>query len=207
MISIKACKTKLLESLEKRFSNSGFRKSAGVFYKKTDFGMYSFHICFIDVGISVDVTADVGIRFDDLENLIHENVENSWLTEKEKKQTFSIGSEFGRLIFGNQKRYEINNEQEIEGAADLIMEDFKTVGEHYLNKYSDLSIVFETLLKRDRSAELLNAFPNRRAMNLIGIGLILGKENLCAIADEIKKDLRDEDEVKTFELFVSRVLT
>lgn len=58
------------------------------------------------------MTTDVAIRFDKLENLINEN--NKFLSEREKKATFSIGAELGNIREGRQKRWTVSGEGDIE---------------------------------------------------------------------------------------------
>ena len=71
------------------------------FCEKFDKGKISMHLAFIDHPEDFHVTVDVGIRFDELENM-----KNQWdegLTIKEKKETYTIGVELGNLVHREQK--------------------------------------------------------------------------------------------------------
>src|SRR5687767_15603049 len=75
------------------------RISHQAFYKKTTFGKYSFHLTFIPHATDIDVTADVAIRFDALENLFQGTSRAGSRTN-----TFTFGANLGHIRGNGQIR-------------------------------------------------------------------------------------------------------
>ena len=87
----KELKLKLLQDLGEELKEDGYktRITQQSFVKKFDKGKISMHLAFIDHPEDFHVTVDVGIRFDELENM-----KNQWdegLTIKEKRKPIRLG--------------------------------------------------------------------------------------------------------------------
>ena len=108
------------------------------FTRKTLFGRQTFHVSFIRHAHDCDVTGDVAIRIDDLEDLLNEW--NATLSKAEQKQTHSMGAELGNLSEGRQRRWTLASEDDIPEVVSSVMALFESVGLPYLEKYSDLDI-------------------------------------------------------------------
>lgn len=172
----------------------GFQKRIfGQSLRKPFEGGYAVvHLTFINHEDDFDITVDVGIRFDQLENLIHEN--NNLITEKEKAQTCTIGVEIGNLTIGEQKRWTVKDENDIEFVSQDIFRSIKGVVIPYINKYSNIENVFHLCLKDDQEASLNAPIAYVRAMHAVGLAKLLNKTEL--LEDVIQQKMKYLQEKK-----------
>ncbi|HTG14334.1 MAG TPA: hypothetical protein VK747_03605 [Blastocatellia bacterium] len=152
------------------------------FYKKTPLGRQAFSLPFIrHAPTDVDVTAEVAIRFDDVEDLVNEH--KSLLTEAQKRNTYTLGAELGNISEGRQKRWSLASRDAIDNVARSIMEAFAAIGRPYLEKYSAMESALEALSQDDKTAQLHSPFHDERAMRAIAIAFVLGdRERFLSIA-------------------------
>lgn len=174
---IKALEEQLLYELSFGLAKHGFKRKARdqSFYKPTAFGRVAFHISFVKHKYDFDVTADVAIRVDELEDLINEF--NDRLTKAEKRQTFTIGAELGNIADGREKRWTVTNASDILEVAASILSAFETVGLPYLEKYSSLEAILEVLSKNDRLGWLHSPIHGARCERAVGLAFLLGKND------------------------------
>ena len=93
---------------------------------------------FIKHAHECDVTADVAIRVDALEDLLNEW--NATLSKAERKQTHSMGAELGNISEGRQRRWTLATEDDIPEAVSSVMELFESVGLPYREETRVLSL-------------------------------------------------------------------
>ncbi|WP_051530076.1 hypothetical protein [Anoxybacteroides tepidamans] len=151
---------------------------------------------FINHEDDFDITLHVGIRFDQLENLIHEN--NNLIIKKEKAPTCTIGVEIGNLTIGEQKRWTVKDENDIEFVSQDIFRSIKEVVIPYINKYSNIENVFHLCLKDDQEASLNAPIDYVRAMHAVGLAKLLNKTEL--LEDVIQQKMKYLQEKKDFGL-------
>ncbi|HGP3676453.1 MULTISPECIES: DUF4304 domain-containing protein [Bacillus cereus group] len=202
----KELKLKLLQGLGEALKENGYktRITQQSFVKKFDKGKISIHLAFINHLEDFDVMVDVGIRFDELENM-----KNQWddgLTIREKKETYTIGVELGNLVYREQKRWRVEKEEDI---LPVTMDILKAVKEYfipYIDKYVDIENVFDLCVRDDDEASLLGTtFEGYRAQNAIGLALLLNKEEMLEQIIEKKKGYlkkRDKFQLELFENFL-----
>ncbi len=195
-MNIKEVEKELLKKMAQRIGEHEFdtKPRGQSFYKSTPWGRIVLHLSFIEHGdIDFDVTVDVAIRFDDLENLVNEH--DKFLTKAERNNTFSLGVELGNISEGKQKRWTVNNSSNLEHIAESIMDTFVTVGIPYLEQYSNLENAFEALSNDDRSAWLHQPLHAARAKRAIGIAFLLNKQEkfmkLAKDKSEFLSNIRD----------------
>ena len=157
------------------------------------FGRHAFHLSFIKHKADFDVTVDVAVRLDELENLLNEHRGN--LSEAQKKNTFTLGAELGNISEGRQKRWTVASLDDIKPAAKSIMDAFVAIGVPYLEKYSDVESVLETLSGDDRAAWLHAPIHDDRAKSAIALAFLLGDRErfsqLAAAKTEFLKSRND----------------
>jgi hypothetical protein len=183
MSQIKELERSLLNKLAERVEQHGFdkRPRGQSFYKKMPFGRLAFHLSFIEHSADVDVTADVAIRFDRLEELINEH--NGFLTDTQKRKTFSLGAELGNISGIGQRRWTLASLDDVESVANSIMDAFTNIGVPYLEKYSDMETAFKVLSGDDKAAWLHVPFHDARATRAIGLAFLLGnREEFSEVA-------------------------
>ncbi len=172
---IKQWEKALLNKLSEQVEAYGFDKKVRgqSFHKQTSFGRLALHVAFIEHDdTDFDVTADVAVRFDELEDLLNEY--ESHLSEAEKKRTFSIGAELGNISEGRQKRWTVADSADIEAVSRSIIDAFSRIGMPYLEKYSDSNTALDALSSDDRAAWLHAPIHDNRAKSALGFAFLLG---------------------------------
>lgn len=124
------------------------------FLKKTAFGHFAFHLAFVDRGFHIGVVADVALRHDDLENLVFENT-SGFIVPAGRRNTSSIGAELGRIRSSGHKEWPVYKISEIDRTAEVIVQEFLSVGMPYLEKYSDKEILFRTVRAEWAGCEII----------------------------------------------------
>ena len=197
---IKDLQKSLLNEISKRIVKYGFdgKPKGQSFYKPIASGCQSFTPSFINHKTDVDVTGNVAVRFDALEDLINEY--RPYLTKAQKKYTASLGVELGNLGEGAQKRWVLADLDDAGEVAEEILDYFAKVGLPYLEKYSDMEAALDALSANDRGW-LYSPFPDERAKRAIGLAFLLGnKERFFEIAAAKTEFLtsRNEQGLDTF---------
>jgi hypothetical protein len=175
MASVKDLQDGFLAALARRIAEHGFesRPRDQAFVRKTSFGQQTFHVSFIKHAHDSDVTADVAIRIDALEDLLNES--NEALPKSERRKTHSIGAELGNISEGQQRRWTLASEDDIPEAVSSTMALFESVGLPYLEKYSNLELTLTALSGDDRASWLHAPFHDLRAKRAIGLAFVLGR--------------------------------
>ena len=181
----------LMERLGSRIEHLGFIRNVRSrrFQKKVPLGKYSLHVTFIPHRDDLDLTADVGIRFDSLQSLVHEVHEHyraPFFPEREKKNTFSFGAGLGHIDGGGQLRWTVATEADVDAVAAQLAEEFKRVGLPYFDRHADPCRVLDVLISGGREAEILNSIPDKLAMNAVALAHICGRvDRLEYVADRM----------------------
>ncbi len=109
----------LLSQLAKGLEPQGFRRREQSFVARMPGGSHIFHVSLINHTQDFNVTADVAVRHDALQDLVHES--NSLLSKKEKQQTASVGAELGNIAEGRQKRWIVAGPEDAEEVCSSIL--------------------------------------------------------------------------------------
>jgi hypothetical protein len=128
------------------------------------------HLSFIEHEHDVDVTADVAVRFDAVEELVHRS--NKLLTKKEKAATFTLGAELGNLESGEPHRVSLAADSDVEQAAEHLVSKIETVGLPYLEQYSQPESAYNLLARDDRDVWVhspIHAERAKRACALLAV--------------------------------------
>lgn len=190
-------KLALMEHLHTRLSVFGYRKNTSRrhFWKPFELGKVAIHLSFINHYDDFDITVNVGIRFDELEEM--KNLHNTLLSAKERKQTFSIGAELGNVSEGKPKRWTINSESDIELIANNIYKTIEKVAFPYIEQFSNLENAFEGCLNDGKESWLITALDSKRAMNAVGLAKILNKtDQINEIIQYKSKFLEDRNDFR-----------
>ena len=175
MTEIRELETALLTKLADQVGKHGFdtKPKGQSFYKKTPLGRSAFHVTFIRHRSDIDVTADVAVRFDELEDLLNQYRDN--LSKAEKKNTFSLGAELGNISEGCQKRWTVASLDDVQPAAEAVLSALTSIGIPYLERYSDMNTALEVLSRDDEEAQLHSPIHGQRACRAIGLAFLLGR--------------------------------
>ena len=201
-MSIKELQKNLLLSVGERLTTFGFGKKVKQqsFYRAIEGGWACVHLSFIKHADDFDVTVDVAIRFNEVEDLV--NSKNNLLTQKEKEGTSTLGVELGNLSIGEQKRWNISSEGQISLVANSVLEYFEKFGHPYLLKYSSMDSAHDLLSSDEKEVWKHCPFHATRAKKAIAIAQLLG---MTDIQDQISTRKKFLQEMKDFGLsdFVS----
>ncbi|MCS0320534.1 hypothetical protein [Vibrio diabolicus] len=196
-MSIKSIQKKLLADLGEKLSVFGFnmKPKKQSYYRPTNNGWDCVHISFIDHDSDFDVTLDIAIRFNDVENLVNSN--NEMLTSKEKSETSTLGVEIGNLSMNERLRWKVSSQEQLPTVIDSILKEYKTSGEEYFSKYSSLESVHKLLSSDEKIVWKHCPFHATRAKKAIAIAYLLGQSD---IKDQINHKKQFLEDIKDFGL-------
>ncbi|MFC5530169.1 hypothetical protein [Cohnella yongneupensis] len=205
----KIIKKDFLQRLTEKLSQIGFEKKLNgqTIWKLLSNGKAAAHISFIDHSNDFDLVLNFAVRIDAIEDL--KNEVNEYLSAKEKKQTATLGVEYGNLIEGEQQRWTISRHEDIEVVCSEISEIVLKIGIQYFETYSNLETVFSLCRVEDTSSRLHAPIRYTRAMNAVGAAYLLQKPNLQKIINDIYEAyLRNEDDLglEMFERFTKKII-
>jgi hypothetical protein len=178
MTRLKALQEQLLSQLATKLNAKGFKRKEQSFYKDIPGGKQIFHIAFIKHLRDFDLTADVAVRHDALEELVNEF--NSTLSKKEKSQTASVGAELGNISMGKPLRWTVSSEADIPEVCESILAVFESVGLPYLQRFSSLAEVLSALSFDEQEAWLQSPIDHIRAKRAIGAAFLLDRKDTFA---------------------------
>jgi hypothetical protein len=209
MASLKDLQDQLLAAVAPGLAARGFPRwaSGQSFSRITPFGRQTFHLGFIKHASDVDVTADVAIRIDALEDLLNEW--NGTLSTAERKRTHSLGAELGNIAEGRQHRWALASDQDVPTTAASVIARFEAVGLPYIQRYSDLDHALEALSGDDRAAWLHAPVHDVRASRAVGLAFVLGQldrlDGLVAAKTRFLHE-RSDPGLPRFQAFANEIL-
>jgi hypothetical protein len=142
------------------------------FLRKMPFGRWAFHIAFIPHTDDVDLTADVALRFDAVEDLV--NADDPALSKRARRETFTMGAELGNLAGTGQMRWTLLDQETVPAVAQSTFGSFEAIGVPYLNRYSDLYAALEALSHNDATGRLHQPFDLDRCKSATALAFVLG---------------------------------
>jgi hypothetical protein len=199
---------KLLREISTQMPRYGFgSRAVGQSFRRAEpFGVSSFHLSFIPHMTDFDVTADVALRIEAVEELLNQN--NNRLSAKEKKQTFTVGAELGNIADGNQRRWTVSNVHHVPLVASGITQTFEATGLPYLQRMSNLENLLYVLSTHDRDAWLSSPIHERRCKTIIALAQTLKKTaSMPALSAQCNSYLRDRNDpgLDSFREFAQRL--
>jgi hypothetical protein len=135
------------------------------FRKPRSFGWAAIHLALIrHPPTDFDVVVNVAIRFDAIEELTGST--HPLIKSSDRKKAATIGCELGNLLGVGQKRWTIASEGDLEPVAAQIMECCESSIFPFIEKYSDLGTVLETLNAGGETASLISPLEGKRNRTL-----------------------------------------
>lgn len=174
--------------------------------KKCPFGHATFHLTFINHSLDFDVTVDVGIRFDGVEDLV--NKEKPFLTKAEKALTCTLGCELGTYRDGGQKRWTVASEDDVPVVANAIVGTLEETGLAYITRFSSLERALEVLSGDGPNSWLHAPFHDARAKRAVSLALqVRGRESARQLASVKSTFLEEIDDpgLAAFQTFVNKL--
>jgi len=181
MASMKKLTQMLLQQVGWQVEHLGFKiiPASQSFQREFPDGAQSLHLAFIRHKSDFDVTADIAIRL----NVLQEALSEGSPKPSEVRDAFSFGAELGNICEGRQKRWTVTSEADIPPVSRQILQTFMDVGLPYLERFSDKQTALNALSGDNKEAWLHMPLHNHRANLAIGLAYLLGnKEEFQRIA-------------------------
>jgi hypothetical protein len=207
----KELKKALLNDLLVNLTQIGFDKkiSGQTFWKKIDYGKVGVHLSFINHYDDFDITLNFCIRADVAEDLL--NQINEYMKPKDRKDTATLGVEFGNLTMGKQKRWTIVTEDDLNFVVKDIYEKVVNEGNEFFNRFPNLESIFQLSIKEDSPSSLFIPINYVRAIYAVALAKKLGDPNLGEIVinkENFLKQKNDEfglDKLKEFLVILKNI--
>ena len=135
-------------------------------------GKWEFHISFIAHKTDFDLTADVAVRVNAIEDLVNEY--DTRLTTAEKRKSMTLGSELGNISKGVPRRWTLSSAEDIPAVCDGVIEAFQRIGLPFLQKHSDTAAAYRVLVSSRQADLLLAPVLGPRYMRAVASAYILG---------------------------------
>jgi hypothetical protein len=195
MTNLRELQKQLLFEVGTRLKAHGFDEKvrAQSYWMKIPHGRVAFHLSFIEHKSDFDVTADIGIRFDEVEELVNENKVS--LSKKLRADTYTLGAELGNIIEGRQRRWTVYQEDDIPVVAASIVLAFEMAGNGYIEKWASPEAALEILSRDDKDSWLHSPFHAARAERAVALAFVLNRfTELPEIVTRKEKFLRDRND-------------
>jgi hypothetical protein len=173
--SIKEMQQRFFEALRPGMEAHGFSPVPidQAFHKPVSGGRWVLHISFIPHEGEFDLTADVAIRIDAVEDLVLRD--NTAMLAKDKKRTATIGAELGNIADGRQRRWTVGSSTDIDLSAASVLKEFEAFGLPYLQRYSNLQTMLAAITSDDRSSWLHSPIHDARLKRALAVAVVLGQ--------------------------------
>lgn len=166
------------------------------FERKMEGGRSAVFLAFIKHSTDFDVTTRVAVRFDAVEELV--NRWDTWISSKEKRNTYTLGVELGNLERGSPFRFSVSSGADVPVVADGIVERVRTLGLPYLERYSRLEDAYDLLSRDDPDVWIHSPFHGARAMRACALLAVMGREEELQVVGKRKlAALRAADDLQT----------
>lgn len=175
--TLRVLERELLDEVGKRLARFGFsvRPKGQSFHRYFKDGRVVVHLAFIEHANDFDVTVDVAIRFDAVEDLV--NRSNMLLSKREKGDTFTIGTELGNLERGQPFRIPLVGAGDVVRAVDDIVTKVEAVGLPYIERYSQPEAAYCLLSRDERAVWLHSPIHAERAKRACALLKVMGRDS------------------------------
>ena len=156
-------------------------------------GSKVFHVAFIKHELDFDVTADVAIRIDAVEDLIERVVGRK--TNAKRRLTYTVGAELGNIQGTGQLRWTVESADSVPTVARNMFESFKSVALPYYENASSPEKVYELLNSEGSGSRLHSPISSVRAKTLLALAFLLGRKQDIDLLEKkyvkLLSDLKD----------------
>jgi len=163
---------RFLASLAKELESIGFRRCEfpHTFERVFELGRWFVHVAIIEHEFDFDVTVDVSIRFDEVEDLALRD--EQLLTTAEKLESATLGVELGNWVENSQKRWAIRAPDDLNGAVSGIIEMIVEHGVPFLRSHTNIQDAYEALRCDSPVSDLVAPIAHERSKRVIAIAFL-----------------------------------
>jgi len=200
MHELRTWQLQMLAEVGQRLREFGFERGLKEqsFVKRASVGRLTFHLAFVKHKCDFDVTADVAIRFDQVEDLVNRYETHPLLRESDKANTHTLGCELGNLSEGRQRRWTVASKSDTDSVASSIVEAFAAVALPYFEQFSQPERALQILSGDGPDSWLHAPFHDNRAKLAVAMALqVHGKEAAKQLAKRKLAFLESRNEFGT----------
>jgi hypothetical protein len=135
-------------------------------------GKWEFHISFIAHKTDFDLTADVAVRVNAIEDVVNEY--DTKLTAAEKRKSMTLGGELGNISEGAPRRWTVSSVEDIPAVCDGVIEALQRIGLPFLKDHSDAAAAHRVLVSSKQPDLLLAPVLGPRYMRAIASAYVTG---------------------------------
>lgn len=154
-----------------RFGFDGRVRDQSTYRRIPELGWSALHLSFARYSGSVEVSADVAIRFDAVEDLV--NMHDPRRTSKKRLRTATLGTELGNFARGAPLYWTITAPDEVPPVAEQVMEAFEEIGVPYLDQFETMELAYVALSGNERQAQLHSPINWARCARALALAIIL----------------------------------
>jgi len=137
------------------------------------FGWASIHLAFVrHAQIDFDVVVSAAIRIDAVQGMIQDKSDRL-ITDKDRKSSATIGCELGNLTGDGQRRWIISSRDDVGWVASEIVAACDKWLIPFIERYSNISAVLESLKADDVHARLISPINEKRRKTILALSKIL----------------------------------
>lgn len=156
-------------------------------YRKTAEGHWAFHVSFMRHEHDLDVTADMAVRIDAIEDLVNQYDEG--LKPSEKRRTTTLGAELGNLSVRAPLKWTLRTTSDVPEVVDDLVRSFGEIGLPYLKSHARIKEAYKLLLsdapEDRRHAPIIGA----RYMRVLAASYLLKSAEFEKLAEEYEVEL------------------
>jgi hypothetical protein len=186
----------LLQELGTRVTKYGFEpKPVGQsFYCDIPGGRWALHVSFIRHERDLDVTVDVAVRIDAIEQIV--NRHDAEMSDAEKRRSATLGAELGNIVKREPLRWGVSDASDILVAVDGIVAAFEKIGLPYLKANSNVNAAYRVLASLDPRDWVHSPILGARCMRAVAAAHILGlNSDLDQLIHRCQDRLSREDDL------------
>jgi hypothetical protein len=159
-MTLKDLRAALFSALTAALSARGYRRREQSFVRPIPGGAAIFHVTFINHADDFDVTADVAVRYDAIEDRL--NAARPLLSPRERRQTATVGAQLAHIAGIGVERWTVRDAAEVALTARGIVERLVEVGEPFLQRFASPAEVRRVLEEDGAEARLICPFREKR---------------------------------------------
>ena len=164
------------------------------FYQVVPTGKWVFHISFIAHKTDFDLTADVAVRVNAIEDIVNEY--DTKLTTAEKRKSMTLGGELGNISEGVPRRWTVSSVEDIPAACDGVIKAFQRIGLPFLQKHSDAAAAHRVLVSSRQADLLLAPVLGPRYMRAVASAYVTGNTNeVDALSSRYEAELSETEDL------------
>ncbi|MCU1194871.1 hypothetical protein JAK23_04120 [Stenotrophomonas maltophilia] len=175
MNNLIALEKELLAEVGSLLNKRGFgsRPVGQSFRLARSFGWASIHLSFVrHAQVDFDVVVSAAIRIDAVQDMIQDKSDRL-ITDKDRKNSATIGCELGNLTEEGQRRWIVSSHDDVGRVASEIVAACDEWLIPFIERHSNIAAILEVLKTDDMHAELISPIEEKRRKTILALSEIL----------------------------------